>query len=286
MVIVAGMPLSFTPSETFSKLKTTRVHHVLVTGASGHIGSYYSEHAPAHHVRRLMVRPDSSDTEKLTRFGEVVEANLNDRPRLIELCQGMDTVVHLAGDANPNAHWNSLLQSNIIGTYNLMSAARMAGIRRVVYASSIHAVSGYPVDVQVKTSEPVNPGDLYGVSKCFGEALGRYFAEQEGMSVIVLRIGAFQPLTIAADSDNAGLLDAFVSRRDLTQLIVRCVDDETLRFAIFHGLSNNRFKRLDLSDARALIGYEPRDDLAAENPQFKHTALAQEPASHKGTPQR
>ncbi len=279
------MPLSFTPSETFTKLKTTSLHHVLVTGAGGQIGSYYAEHAPAHHVRRLMVRPGDSDTGKLARFGEVVDANLSDRPRLIELCQGMDTVVHLAGDPNPNASWHSLLHSNIIGTYNLMSAARMAGVRRVIYASSIHAVSGYPADVQVKTSEPVNPGDLYGVSKCFGEALGRYFAEQEGMSVIALRIGAFQPLAVAADPHNAGLLDAFVSRRDLNQLIVRCVDDETLQFAIFHGLSNNRFKRLDLSDARALIGYEPRDDLATENPQFKHTALAEEPETHKGTPQ-
>jgi hypothetical protein len=158
----------------------------------------------------------------------------------------------------------------------------VAGVRRVIYASSIHAVSGYPPDVQVKTGEPVNPGDLYGVSKCFGEALGRYFAEQEGMSVIALRIGAFQPLNTAAEPGSANLLDAFVSRRDLNQLIVRCVDDETLRFAIFHGLSNNRYKRLDLSDTCALVGYEPRDDLATENPQFKHTALAGKPETHKG----
>jgi nucleoside-diphosphate-sugar epimerase len=232
-----------------------------------------------------MVRPGDTDAKKLAQWGEVVEASLDNRPRLIELCQGMDTVVHLAADPSPDATWNSLLHANIIGTYNLMSAARVAGVKRVIYASSIHAVSGYPPDVQVKTNEPVNPGDLYGVSKCFGEALGRYFAEQEGMSVIALRIGAFQPLRTAADPHNAGLLDAFVSRRDLNQLIVRCVDDETLRFAIFHGLSNNRFKRLDISDARALLGYEPHDDLAVENPQFKHTALAQEPETHKGAPQ-
>lgn len=279
------MPLSFTPNESFTKLKPASPHRVLVTGAGGRIGSYYAEHAPAHHVRRLMVRPGDPDAKKLASWGEIVEAELDDRVRLIEICQGMDTVVHLAADPSPNADWTSLLQANIIGTYNLMSAARIAGVKRVVYASSIHAVSGYPPDVQVKTSEPVNPGDLYGVSKCFGEALGRYFAEQEGMSVIALRIGAFQPLHKAADPHNAGLLDAFVSRRDLNQLIVRCVDDETLRFAIFHGLSNNRFKRLDLSDARTLLGYEPHDDLAVENPQFKHTALAEDPETHKGTPQ-
>src|SRR3712207_7646535 len=76
--------------------------------------------------------------------------------------------------------------------YHTFVAAKAAGCRRVIYASSIHAVSGYPSDVQVKTSEPVNPGDLYGVTKCFGEALGRYMAEKEGLSVIALRIGAFQ----------------------------------------------------------------------------------------------
>jgi hypothetical protein len=89
-------------------------------------------------------------------------------------------------------------------------------------------------------------------------------------------------LNVAADPGSANLPDAFVSRRDLNQLIVRCVDDRTLQFAIFHGLSNNRYKRLDLSDARTLTGYEHRDDLAVENPQFKHTALAGKPETHTG----
>ena len=280
------MPLSYTlkNKSELSPVSELGPRNVLVTGAAGHIGAYYAEHGPAHHVRRLMVRPGDKDAQKLGRWGEVVEGSLDDRARLTELCQGIDTVVHMAGDPSPHAEWGSLLEANIVGTYNLFSAAKLAGVRRVIYASSIHAVSGYPADVQVKTSEPVNPGDLYGVSKCFGEALGRYFAEQEGLSVIALRIGAFQPLSDAADPSNAGLLDAFVSRRDLNQLIVRCVDDVTLQFAVFHGLSNNRFKRLDLSDARALVGYEPVDDLAIHNPQFKETALAGEPITHKGEP--
>jgi len=255
---------------------------VLVTGAAGNIGSYYAAHAPAHHVRRLMVRPGGDRPSDLAAHGEVVEAELHDLPRLTQLCRGVDTALHLAANPSPVATWDSLLPDNIIGTYNLMTAAKAAGVRRVVFASSIHAVSGYPFDVQVKTSEPVNPGDLYGVSKCFGEALGRYFAEQEGLSVLVLRIGAFQPRASAADAKKAGLLDAFVSRRDLHQLIVRSIDDDTLQFAVFHGLSNNRFKRLDVSDARALLGYEPQDDLAAENPQFKHTALNDHPCLHQG----
>ncbi len=99
----------------------------------------------------------------------------------------------------PIALWKDLLEANIIGTYNVFVAAKAAGVRRVIYASSIHAVSGYPADVQVKTTEPVNPGDIYGVSKCFGEALARYMAEKEGVSAIALRIGAFQPLEAARD---------------------------------------------------------------------------------------
>ena len=96
--------------------------------------------------------------------------------------------------------------------------------------------------MQVKTSEPVNPGDLYGVTKCFGEALGRYMAEQEGLSVIALRIGAFQPLDKARSENALSMMDMFVSHRDLNQLIEKCIDNEKLKWGVFQGLSNNRFK--------------------------------------------
>lgn len=150
-----------------------------------------------------------------------------------------------------------------------MVAAKSAGCRRVIYASSIHAVSGYPPDVQVKTSEPVNPGDLYGVSKCFGEALGRCMAEREGLSVIALRIGAYGPPEHVAKPGGHGMLDMFVSQRDLQQMFEKCIDVENLRWAIFHAISNNHFKRLDITDARELLGYEPKDDAAQINPHLR-----------------
>ena len=238
---------------------------VLVTGAAGRIGSYFAANAREKYALRLMVRGDEDGLEAIRPLGEVVEADLADLERLKELCAGMDTVVHLAGDPAPSALWKDLLPANIIGTYHVFAAAKSQGVRRVIYASSIHAVSGYPEDVQVKTGEPVNPGDLYGVSKCFGEALCRYMAEQEGVSAIALRIGAFQPLDAAQDEEGIGMLDSFVSHRDLDQLINRCIDVENLQFAVLHGLSDNRFKRLDISDARALVGYKPQDDAVAEN---------------------
>ena len=253
---------------------------VLVTGAGGSIGTYFAEHAGERFELRLMVRPGDEDAEALRRFGEVVEGQLDDLVGLKRLCAGIDTVLHLAADASPSATWDSLREANIVGTYNTMVAAKAAGCRRVIYASSIHAVSGYPADVQVKTGDPVNPGDLYGVTKCFGEALGRYMAEQEGLSVIALRIGAFQPREAAREEGSVSMMDAFVSRRDLQQLIERCIDAEHIRFAIFNGLSDNRFKRLDISDARMLVGYAPQDDLADENPRLKELRLGERVSAH------
>jgi nucleoside-diphosphate-sugar epimerase len=129
----------------------------------------------------------------------------------------------------------------------------------------------------------VNPGDLYGVTKCFGEALGRYMAGQENLSVIVLRIGAFQPREKAQKEESIWMIDAFVSRRDLTQLINRCIDTESLQFAIFNGLSNNRFKRMDISDARELVGYEPQDDFTEENPKLEGLHLAAQLRTHSNS---
>lgn len=261
-------------------LSPSRQRSILVTGAAGKIGSYYTSHAPPHHLLRFLVRQHDDRSRKLSQYGEVAAASLRDREKIQEACTGIDTVLHLAGDPNPSAVWEDLLEANIEGTYNVLVAAKAAGCRRVILASSIHAVSGYPADVQVRTSEPVNPGDLYGVSKCFAEALGRYFAEKENLSVIALRIGAFQPLAQARKEDSLWMMDCFVSPRDLQDLIVKCIDDTRLRFAVFHGVSDNRFKRLDISDAREIVGYAPLDDLTRENPglqslQLEKTVLAQ-----------
>lgn len=279
------MTLSFDltpdPSLTSRQPPATR-RKVLVTGAAGNIGSYFAEHSHDRYDLRLMVKEVDDDARAIERFGEVVTGELSDLDKLKGFCAGVDTVVHLAANPSPSAAWSSVLNDNLIGTYNVYVAAKSAGCRRVIYASSIHAVSGYPKDVQVKTTDPVNPGDLYGVSKCFGEALGRYVANQEGLSVIALRIGAFQPVEKARRGDQAiGMMDAWVSRRDLNQLIERCIDvGDHVRFAILNALSDNRFKRLDISDARALVGYAPQDDLTEVNEAVKDLRLGERVMGH------
>lgn len=252
---------------------------LLVTGAAGNIGSYFAEHSHQRYDLRLMIR-EGDDRSSIERFGDVVVAELSDLDRLKELCRDIDTILHLAADPSPSATWDSVIQNNITGTYNVFVAAKAAGCRRVIYASSIHAISGYPADRQVQADDPVNPGDLYGVSKCFGEALARYMAEQEGVEAIAIRIGAFQPEGAAEAEDSIKMLDAWVSERDLNHLIQCCIDDERLKFAIVHGLSDNRFKRMDLSETRELVGYEPQDDLTEENPELRRLNLSETVGSH------
>jgi nucleoside-diphosphate-sugar epimerase len=282
------MSRSFTARQSLLNGRTARKRSVLVTGAAGNIGSYFAEHSRARYKLRLMILGDE-DREKIDairRFGELFTGDIRDLDAMKRACAGIDTVLHLAANPSPDADWDSVLNDNMIGTYNTFIAAKTSRCRRVIYASSIHAVSGYPADVQVKTSDPVNPGDLYGVSKCFGEALARYMAEQEGLWAIAIRIGAFQPPEAAKKPGGIGMLDAWVSQRDLNQLIERSIDDESLKFAIFNGLSNNRFKRLDISTARELVGYAPQDDLTELNEKLKPLQLRKHLHAHNVSDER
>jgi len=242
---------------------------VLITGAAGRIGSYLASRFHSRYDLRLMVRGNEKNLARLGKFGKVVTAELADLGRLKQLCRGIDTVVHLAANPDPMAVWSELLEPNIVGVYNILVAAKSAGCRRVILASSVHAVTGYPVDVQVKAGDPVNPGDLYGVTKCFAEALGRYMAEREGLSVIALRIGAYLSHAAARTSGSIRMMEQWVSPRDLQQLIERCIEADHVRWAVFNALSGNRFNKLDLSEPRELLGYAPQDDITRINPDLK-----------------
>jgi len=246
---------------------------VLVTGGAGRIGSYFATHSHQKYDLILLEREWNQDAAKLEQFGQLIEGDVEDLEQLKAAFAGVDTILHLAANPAPDATWQSVRDLNIGGTYNVFVAAKACGCRRVIYASSIHAVSGYPEGVQIKTSEPVNPGDLYGVSKCFGAAMGRFMATQENLSTIAIRIGGFQPHESIQGETGIGMLDAWVSQRDLNQLFEKSIDAQNLQFAIFHGLSDNRFKRLDISDARELVGYAPQDDATRENPELQNLHL-------------
>lgn len=190
----------------------------------------------------------------------ILSLDITDMEACRTACAGIDTVVHLAADPSPEADFEeSLLLNNFAGTYNVFRAAADKGCRRVIAASSVHAVGGYQNGQAVLESDPVWPVNMYGVSKCFAEATARKFATSDGLSTIAIRIGAYEAPWIAKDA-TAKNLSMFLSEADMNQLLHRCIETPDLPFAILHAVSNNRERRLSITETSRLTGYKPVDD--------------------------
>jgi NAD(P)-dependent dehydrogenase (short-subunit alcohol dehydrogenase family) len=172
----------------------------------------------------------------------------------------MDVVLHLAAVTSGRiGFYEGLLETNIQGVYNILRAAADQGCQRAIVMSSVQAIEGYPLDVQARTGDAPRPLNMYAASKAFAEATCHAFAASEGLSCIAVRVGSFDAHWVRRDL-NARVLSTYVSRRDLCELLVRCIETADVPFAVVHGLSDNRFKRMDLTDTKALLAYEPRDD--------------------------
>ena len=233
---------------------------ILITGGCGKIGSYFVQFASDKYSIRVVDKV-AWDSKRLGPFdGESLVADLQDMAACQQACEGMDMVIHLAADPDPKADFEaSLLDNNIVATYNMFRAAQEAGCQRLLFASSVHAVAAYPADVQIKVNMPVRPKNLYGVSKCFGEALAAYFAFTAGLPSIALRIGAYR---LPHDNERLPSIekDAYLNADDFNDLLIRCLETPNITFAIVHAISDNKFKRLDLTETRELLGYQPQVD--------------------------
>ncbi|HEU0116279.1 MAG TPA: NAD(P)-dependent oxidoreductase [Thermomicrobiales bacterium] len=233
---------------------------VLLTGAAGRIGTAFRREAGArYHFRLADLRADDlGDTP-----GEGHQArrlDVADLDACRDACAGMNVVVHLAADPDPAADFAaSLLANNIIGAHNVFLAALEAECRRVVFASSIQTVRGYPPTAPIPVDVTTRPDNLYGASKCWGEAAASAYAAQ-GLSVICVRIGAYEAPWLEAPDVDPMELAAYVSARDLNQLLVRAIDAADIGYAIVYGVSDNHPNRVDLTSTRALLGYAPVDD--------------------------
>lgn len=246
---------------------------VLVTGLSGAVGSAMrAELEERYHVSSLSRHGIDGLPEARNFRGDIASLDLI-RPAF----EGQHTVVHLAADRRAVAGWASILQNNLVGTYNVFEAARLAGVSRVVVGSSNLAMGGYYLDPPYRhimsgqfgrVTRPyplidegmqVRPLGYYGVSKAYGEALGSFYKDFHGLSVIHLRIG--YTMTTGDPTLMAIALSLWLSRRDTAQVHIRAIDaPESLRYAILNATSDNYWKVFSLERAKDLIGYEPQDD--------------------------
>jgi len=194
-----------------------------------------------------------------------VKVDLGNIAGLRKAFRGVDVVINLAANAKPSAKFDEIVKPNIIGAHNVFEAARLAKCSRVVFASSVHAIKGYPHDHLVDPGEAPMPLNFYGASKVFGEALCKVFSTKFGLSCLAIRIGAY----VASDKKNIVCgtrtdYDYVISQRDMGQLIHRCVvAPKSLKYGIFSGISDNEHKRMELAYTKKVLGYNPKDDAFA-----------------------
>jgi NAD+ dependent glucose-6-phosphate dehydrogenase len=237
---------------------------VLITGASGNIGrKLRAAWSDVYDLVLLDIAADPDDPD-------VIGADLSELDEdWITHFHGVDTVIHLAGNPDDSASWEDLVGPNLDALSNVLHASALAGVDRVIFASSNHAMGGYrdvddgPIDV----ARPPRPDGPYGATKLMGERLGRSLASAFDMTFIALRLGWIQHgenrrETLPEDEWSRGL---WLSNGDLVRLFEGAVESELddRDFLVVNGMSNNRGMRWDLSEAAEWLDYQPEDDAYA-----------------------
>ena len=245
-----------TPSLQFGRL--------LLTGAAGGLGAQLRQRLKAHcHTLRLS---DIHDLGAAAPGEELMPAALQDAAAMLALLQGVDAVVHLGG-VSTEQPWAPILQANIIGVYNLYEAARIQGVKRVVFASSNHVTGYYRQDEVISPRDPVRPDGLYGVSKAFGENLSRFYFDRHGVETVCLRIGSSFP-----EPKDRRMLATWLSFDDLERAVLAALTAPLAGHTVMYGMSDNTTTWWDNRSA-SHIGYRPKDS----SEPFRAAALARQP---------
>ncbi|WP_146347192.1 NAD-dependent epimerase/dehydratase family protein [Phaeobacter marinintestinus] len=235
---------------------------LVLTGAAGRLGSYLRE--PLSKLADELVSSDIADDIGTLYPGERYQkADLAKYDDIHALLDGADMVVHF-GAIGDEAPFETILGPNIVGAYNVWEAAYQHKLRRVVYASSIHAVGMHPRQDFIGTDARHRPDTFYGLAKCFAEDLGSLYWDKRGLESVCLRILS------AAQVTSTRALGTWLSYEDLIQLVIRGIDTPTTGFSVVYGVSNNDRTPVDNSKA-SFLGYRPKDN--AE--QFAETILSE-----------
>ncbi|MEL7180233.1 MAG: NAD(P)-dependent oxidoreductase [Pseudomonadota bacterium] len=248
------------------------MNKLVLTGAAGRLGSYLRE--PLTKMCDALVSTDIADDIGKLYDGETyMQADLSNLDAVLRVLEGADMVVHF-GAIGDEAPWDDILQSNIIGAYNVWEAAYRNGVKRVVYASSVHAVGMHKKTDTIGLDVPHRPDTYYGLAKCFCEDLASLYWDKRGIESVCMRIFS------CAQATNARSIGTWLSYDDLIHLVERSVDSPVVGFSIVYGISNNDRAVVDNTKAGHL-GFRPRDnaeqfarDVFADTPPLDNKDLA------------
>ena len=224
---------------------------IVLTGAAGRLGSYLRE--PLTRLTSNLISTDiNGDIGKLYPGEKFLKADLTDLPALEKIFSEADMIVHFGAFVD-EAPFEKLLGPNFVGSYNVWEAARRNKAKRVIYASSIHAVGMYPTSKTIGVNVPHRPDSFYGLAKCFTEDLGKMYWEKCGIEAVCLRIASCAQVTSPRS------LGSWLSYDDLIQLVTRAIDTPTTDFCIIYGVSNNDRATVSNEEVR-FLGYKPKDN--------------------------
>jgi NAD(P)-dependent dehydrogenase (short-subunit alcohol dehydrogenase family) len=239
---------------------TDRRPSVLITGAAGGLGRLLLPVlSRAYSVSLLDRRPRSPSPVLLYH-----PIDLSETTDLDACLSGVETVIHLAGEPTADLPWEELFAANVLATQNVFRAAHRVGCRRVILASSVQVMDGYPRGMEITPDMPVWPINPYAVSKACAEAVAARFARKSVVSVICLRLGWVLPIYDWRITPWSPYLDRILTEGDFLRAMKSALQyPGGDPFEIHHVLSDNRVKRLNIDSARSRIGYCPRDDAYA-----------------------
>ena len=224
---------------------------LVLTGAAGRLGSVLRE--PLSKLCDELISSDILDApEKLYENERFIKADLGQLDEIVALLEGADMVVHF-GAIGDEAPFETLLAPNFIGAYNIWEAAHRNKVRRVIYASSIHAVGMHKKTDFVGIDAPHRPDSFYGLAKCFAEDLASLYWDKRGIESVCMRILSCATVT------NSRAVGSWLSYDDLIHLVERAISTPITGFSIVYGVSNNDRAPVDNSKARHL-GYHPKDN--------------------------
>ncbi len=242
---------------------------LVLTGAAGRLGSYLRE--PLTKMADSLVSTDIVDDIGNLYEGETyVKADLTSLEAMTEVLKGADMVVHF-GAIGDEAPFEQILGPNIIGAYNVWEAAYKNGVRRVVYASSVHAVGMHSKRDCIGTDAPHRPDTFYGLAKCFAEDLGSLYWDKRGVESVCMRIFS------CAQVNNARSLGTWLSYGDLIHMVEQSINTPVTGFTVVYGISNNDRVVVDNTKA-SYLGYRPKDnaeqyaaEVLADTPVLDHS---------------
>ncbi len=246
---------------------------LLLTGAGGGIGALLRERIkPWADIVRLN---DIADLGPARPGEEIVQADLADRDAVLRMVEGVDAVLHFGG-ISVEDQFVPIMNANILGLHHLYEAVHRHGVQRVVYASSSHTVGFYKTTELVDAQAPLRPDGFYGLSKCFGEALSRYYYDRLGIETVCLRIGSSFPAP-----RNPRMMTTWLAYDDLVELVRCALFTPRVGHTITFGTSANAAQWWDNRHA-AHLGYVPQHGsqaFAANFPPTGERPPADDPAT-------